>query len=400
VDHTKLDVIVVDDIDRQPIGRPWITLAIDVFSRMVIGFYTSLDFPGNLSTGLCLAHAILPKDAWLRKRGCDGEWPCWGIMQSVHLDNAKEFRGNMLRRACQQYGIDILWRPVGKPNFGGHIERLLGTLLTVLHTLPGTTFSNPKQKGEYNSTRASSMTLTELEKWIATYLVDVYHRRIHFALNTTPLAKYNEGILGTPSKPGCGLPPVVSDPERLRLDFMPYVERTIQNYGVLINGIHYYHDVLRPWVNALEDGSPRRKRKFIFKCDPRDVSLISFYDPNLEEYRPIPYRDTSRPAVSLWELKQAQRRLKADGKKHVDEPAIFEALQRMHEITQQATKKTMSARRRDQRIRDHLNPARLQLVAMGFEPKSPQPPRPSTLQATVGPKDSDVIEPFDDLQLL
>ncbi|ELP2628267.1 hypothetical protein R1U59_005542, partial [Klebsiella pneumoniae] len=30
IDHTVIDLIVVDDRDRQPIGRPYLTLAIDV----------------------------------------------------------------------------------------------------------------------------------------------------------------------------------------------------------------------------------------------------------------------------------------------------------------------------------------------------------------------------------
>jgi putative transposase len=38
IDHTKLDIIVVDREHRLPIGRPWITLAIDVYSRMSIKF--------------------------------------------------------------------------------------------------------------------------------------------------------------------------------------------------------------------------------------------------------------------------------------------------------------------------------------------------------------------------
>ena len=66
MDHTKLDIILVDDIHRRPIGRPWITLAMDVFSRVVAGSYVSFDPPGALSTGLCLAHGILPKDALAR----------------------------------------------------------------------------------------------------------------------------------------------------------------------------------------------------------------------------------------------------------------------------------------------------------------------------------------------
>jgi hypothetical protein len=33
-------------------------LAIDVYSRMVVGFCISLDPPGAISTGLCIAHAF------------------------------------------------------------------------------------------------------------------------------------------------------------------------------------------------------------------------------------------------------------------------------------------------------------------------------------------------------
>lgn len=36
IDHTVIDLIVVDDRDRQPIGRPYLTLAIDVFTRCVL----------------------------------------------------------------------------------------------------------------------------------------------------------------------------------------------------------------------------------------------------------------------------------------------------------------------------------------------------------------------------
>jgi hypothetical protein len=64
IDHTKLDIYLVDEATRLPIGRPWITMAIDVFSRMVTGYYVSLDPPGDLSTGQCLARSILTKESW------------------------------------------------------------------------------------------------------------------------------------------------------------------------------------------------------------------------------------------------------------------------------------------------------------------------------------------------
>lgn len=147
IDHTKLDIILVDDHYRQPVGRPWITLAFDVCTRVVTGFYVSFDPPSALSTGLCLTHAILMKDKWLTRYPTKNQWLVWGLPAKVHLDNAKEFRGSMMQRGCDEYGIDLEWRPVGRPNFGAHVERALGSFAQEIHTLPGTTFSNPREKG-------------------------------------------------------------------------------------------------------------------------------------------------------------------------------------------------------------------------------------------------------------
>jgi putative transposase len=40
IDHTLVDMIVVDDLDRKSIGRPWLSLAIDVATRAVTGFFS------------------------------------------------------------------------------------------------------------------------------------------------------------------------------------------------------------------------------------------------------------------------------------------------------------------------------------------------------------------------
>jgi putative transposase len=66
IDHTPVDVIVVDEQDRLPVGRPWLTLVIDVDSRVVAGFCLSLDDPSTLSVARALTHAVTPKDKWLQ----------------------------------------------------------------------------------------------------------------------------------------------------------------------------------------------------------------------------------------------------------------------------------------------------------------------------------------------
>ncbi|MDA1060554.1 MAG: Mu transposase C-terminal domain-containing protein, partial [bacterium] len=90
--------------------------------------------------------------------------------------------------------------------------------------------------------------------------------------------------------------------EKLNLDLMPYMERTIQEYGVLIDNIYYYADILRLWIHARDPNKPKQKRKFIFVRDPRDISVVYFLDPDLQKYYPVPYRNISHPPMSIWEL--------------------------------------------------------------------------------------------------
>jgi putative transposase len=346
IDHTQVDIILVDDINRIPIGRPWITLAIDIHSRMIPGYYLSFDKPNFLSVGLCIAHAILPKEKWLLNAGVDGEWPCWGRMTEVHCDNAKEFHSKSMERSCLENKIAINFRPTGKSNWGGHIERLLGTFKDEIHALPGTTFSNPKERGDYKSEKNAVMTLKEFERWLLTFIVNVYHRRKHEGIGMAPVTKYEQGIIGTESTPGVGLQPRIMDEYKLKIDFLPRLERTVQDYGVMIEHIHYYSDVLKKWVNKTDptSGKAQLKRKFIFKYDPRDMSCVHFFDPELKEYFQIPYRDLSKPPITLWEFKAVKKKLKEDGIKHIDEDKIFEAYEKMRVIEEEATSKAKRAR--------------------------------------------------------
>lgn len=165
IDHSPMDVIVVDSKNRQPIGRPWLTLVIDVASRLIPGLHVSLEAPSVVSVGLALRHAILPKSEALNERGITGDWPAGGLPDALHSDNGSDFRSEAFARACANLGIETIRRPVRRPRYGGHIERLIGTAQTALHLLPGTTFSNPKRRGEYDSDKTAALTLDELETW-------------------------------------------------------------------------------------------------------------------------------------------------------------------------------------------------------------------------------------------
>ncbi|GHL28792.1 hypothetical protein ECZU25_56050 [Escherichia coli] len=69
------------------------------------------------------------------------------------------------------------------------MERIIGTAMQMIHDeLPGTTFSNPDQRGDYDSENKAALTLRELERWL-TLAVGTYHGSVHNGLlNRRPRA--------------------------------------------------------------------------------------------------------------------------------------------------------------------------------------------------------------------
>jgi putative transposase len=356
LDHAYLDLVLVDDESRLPIGRPWITVAFDVCTRTVLGFYLSLDPPGASSVGLCLSRAILKKDQWLMKlKISDLEWPCWGIPSVVHADNAKEFRGEMLSRACAQYGVELNWRPVKKPNWGAHIERYMKVFAERLKTLPGATFSNVEEKGKYDSDKRSAMTISELEHYLVMFICGVYHRKVHSGIGKAPVDAWKQGLFGDKEHPGIGLPRLVADEERFKLDFLPFEERVVNEYGVLIDGIHYYSNVLRPYINSCMPGRYKMRRKFVFRRDPRDISFVYFWDEDNRTHHQIPYRNTAWPPISLWELRAARKHIASQSLSAENEAVIFATLSKLRNLVEGAVQKTRQQRRNAQRKRAHAD---------------------------------------------
>lgn len=337
IDHTPVDVIVVDEQDRRPIGRPWLTLAIDVNTRVVPGFCVSLEPPSIISVALVLAHAVLPKDRWLADRQLRVSWPIHGLPETLHLDNAGEFQSEAITRGAQEYGIALEYRPPGQPHFGGHIERLIGTTMGAAHLLPGSTFSDVADKGDYRSEKAATLTLPELESWIALQIAGVYHQTVHSALQRSPLQAWTEA-LARRSRPV--RQPI--DPDQFFFDFLPSEQRLIRRDGIRLFNIFY-------WDNYLSPLAGRSKKPTPVKYDPRNLSRVYIRDQDGRHW-PIPYRDLALPPISLWEHREAMKRLKEQGRKTVDEQMIFDSVLEQRKLVE-AARRTTKQRRSAERTR-------------------------------------------------
>lgn len=374
IDHTVIDLIVVDDRDRQPIGRPYLTVAIDVYSRCLLGMIVTLEAPSSVSVGLCIAHMASDKRPWLETLGVDAAWPMSGKPRALFLDNASEFKSEALRRGCEQHGIRLSYRPPGRPHYGGIVERIIGTAMQRVHELPGTTFSNPGQRGGYDADKMSALTLMELERWL-TFAVAGYHGSVHGSLNQTPAARWDEGVREF------GAQPVVAHPAAFLVDFLPVIRRRITRTGFVIDHVHYFANVLKPWI-ARRD----REEKFIIRRDPRDISRVWVLEPEGTAYVEVPYRTVSHPAVTLWEHRQALARLRQQGRDQVNEEALFRMIDQMREITATAQRATRRSRRDLQRRRH--------LPASGTV-KTPAAPPDEMLPPT---NDTAAARPFDEVE--
>lgn len=330
IDHTEADVFVVDEETRMPIGRPWFTLAMDVCSRMVTGFYLTMNAPSRLSTSLCLLHSVFDKSAWLREREIDESWPVAGLPETLHVDNGADFRSRAFERGARDAGIKIDWRPPGEPHFGGHIERLIGTQMGELHLLPGSTFSNPQERGKFNPKKHAALTLRELERYVALEVVGAYHHSIHKTLGRPPIAVWREHEGSTPLR----LP---QDRMRFWLTFLPEEERTLRPDGIHLFGLRY-------WSSALTQDVGRSKQRLLVKYDPRDMSRV-FVRRSSGNYVEARYADVTLQPVTLWEANAARRVLLAKGRREVDMRSIIRTVLEQREMVGTATKLTNAARR-------------------------------------------------------
>ncbi len=376
IDHTVVDLIVVDEQRRLPIGRPYVTVAIDVFSRSIVGLVVTLEAPSALSVALCLAHMATDKRAWLERLGVEVAWPMVGKPAELYLDNASEFKSEALRRGCEEHGIKLRYRPPGRPHYGGIVERVIGTLMQVVHELPGTTFSNPTERGSYDSEAKAVLTVAELEKWFA-LAVASHHGQVHATFRQTPTARWAVGTAET-------TPVTVTNETSFLVDFLPVIRRTLTRTGFVIDHVHYFSDALKPWI-----ARRRKLDRFVIRRDPRDISRIWVLDPDGGAYLPVPYRTLSRPAVSVWEHRSALERLRAAGRAQVDEEALFRMVNQMRTITETAASTTRKARRNIER-RTRTD------TATGTPPESfASPPPPATpVPGDSGP-DADAVAPFE-----
>lgn len=349
IDHTPLDIIVVDKVYREPLGRPYLTLAIDVYSRMIAGMFISLQPPGYYNVSQCLYSVFTQKNSYLLQNEVEGEWNIFGIPRVIGVDNGADLVSSDMQRVCDEFGITLMKRPVARPQFGAHVERVLGTINKEVHNLSGTTFSNIFEKGEYDSKKEAMFTVEELTQWITYFIVNIYHKKKHSGIEMTPEEKYEKGVFGDDEQLWTGvIPSIIEDTEYIKIALLPTEFRTVQKDGITLDGVSYYSDVLRHWIGRKDKDGSKIKHKI--KRDPMNIQKVYFFDSELKEYFEVPYRKLHAPVMTLWDLYAAKRYLKDNNISKYTEDDIFDAYNKLEDIENSVKDKHKEYKKKKKKI--------------------------------------------------
>ena len=176
IDHTVLDLMVVDPKSKLVLGRPRVSAAIEYTTGSLMGI--DIDFTGASAQAAlnCLKHAITPK-TYLKERfpGVQGEWPCHGVPMILKMDNGVEFHSKSLRDACFELGIELQFCPVAQPWYKGRVERFFRTMNEgLLNSLPGATGIDLQRRKDVADTNLPVIDLEYLQHILHNWIVDVY----------------------------------------------------------------------------------------------------------------------------------------------------------------------------------------------------------------------------------
>ncbi len=148
IDHTELDVELRCSKTGKSLGRPWLTMLIDAYSRRILACYITYDSPSYRSCMMVLRICVQRY----------GRFP-----QVIVTDNGKEFHSTYFETLLALFECTLKHRPSTKARFSGICERLFGTTNTeFVHNLTGNTQITKKVRLMTKSVNPKNLSLWTL----------------------------------------------------------------------------------------------------------------------------------------------------------------------------------------------------------------------------------------------
>lgn len=260
IDHTELDIQLICSKTKKNLGRPWLTLLTDAFSRRVLAFYLTFDSPSYRSTMMVIRECVkkftrLPK--------------------TFIVDGGKDFQSIYFDKLLATHNLSKKVRPGAKPRFGSVCERMFGTTNTMfINNLMGNTqiMKNVRQvTKDFNPQGLAIWTLEDLYEVMYQWLYEIYDNKPHPALDMSPREAYQTNIRKTGERKQTYIKYDINF-EMITLPTTQKGTAKVQSNGVKINNCYY-------WSYELQNPSVVGKQVPV-RFDPFDYSKAYAYVDN------------------------------------------------------------------------------------------------------------------------
>ncbi|WP_027720827.1 Mu transposase C-terminal domain-containing protein [Maridesulfovibrio zosterae] len=335
IDATIADIYLVSDSDRGNIvGRPVIYMVIDVFSRMVAGFYVGFESPSYAAAMQALAIAMTDKVELCKQLGFEDityeQWPVVGLPNAILADRG-ELLGHQIESLESSFAVRIENAPPYRGDAKGIVERSFKTLQADFKPFaPGVVEKTlVKKRGGKDYRLDAKLSVSEFKKIILSSVL--YHNRFHLLskydrdvdmpadLEMTPLSLWNWGIQNRTGRLR------VASEDALRISLLPRVKATVSELGISVFGVYYTSSELMKsgWMHRSKD--VRRPVGLYAAYDPASAAHIYLFPyKGKSDYWVCTLTDRSREFRGssfwdVWQVKDAQKRTKAKSKLEAEE---------------------------------------------------------------------------------
>jgi len=394
IDHTKLDMFVVSE-QGIPLGRPWLTFAIDVYSRMIVGFYVSFTPPSLDAVIQTLKHTILSK-SYIKQLYpfIKNDWPAFGAPVLIVVDNGLEFKSIGFHELCKLLNIKENHCPVLAPAMKGAIERTFRSINQgLLKEMPGSTQGpdNPLIKclQGFNPRKHAVLTLPTLLALIHVWVVDIYHTKAHRGAMDVPLERWRRSAKVTDIL----MPPSIAELKKM---FGKVAQRKLTKSYIEFNNVSYSSQELVHLSHRLHHH--RIDPTVKFKYDPQDLNEIQVWDQFNQVYLTA-YSTTPDYTTGLteWQHKAHRRYVRRFMKEQVNQVTLMQARATIAHLVQQEMGKLgkISTKQQIARLANLRQPDYAFEFETSTEVNMAPDPSPSESVATSAPVVAEVEEYLD-----
>ena len=304
IDAVHLKVGLLDDETGEFLGTAIVYLAIDVYTRCIVGYSVSIgNSPSEISDAVIelIKHCVTPKT---KSAFTQNHWPLTGIPYSFVGDAGKAFKCRVATNLMAQLKCTHITTETKCPWKKGVVESLnRGVRTAYASNLPGYTRNNDEDKTDKTIEEIATLTLGEFIATLEIYILDHYHQNPHKGLfNDTPANVCEEALKE------CS-PRIVADLKKLEMFAGVELEGVVQGgQGVQRNNLYYGSRQLNNLRLELATLGDKKNPKVPFLYDKNDVSKISVIDETTGVVFEVPCHDPRvLPGMSLSEFNHQYR---------------------------------------------------------------------------------------------